>query len=122
MDSGEAGRAFVGSNILLYAHDWSAGNKREVARNLVETLWRRGSGYLSVQVLQEFFVNVTRKLQRPLDAEQARLIVEDYSRWRVHRPGSQDVLAAIDIHRHLQISFWDAMILRSAAAGGCEVL
>ena len=40
----------------------------------------------------------------------------------VHRPGSQEALAAIDIHRHLQISFWDAMILRSAAAGGCEVL
>lgn len=122
MDSGEAGRAFVDSNILLYAHDRSAGDKREAARDLVETLWRRGSGYLSVQVLQEFFVNVSRKLQRPLEAEQARQIIEDYSHWMVHRPGSQDVLAAIDIHRHSQISFWDAMIVRSAAAAGCEVL
>lgn len=110
------------SNVLIYAHDRSAGPKHEVARNLIETLWRRGSGYVSVQVLQEFFVNVTRKLQKPLDPEQAREVVEDFSYWKVHRPGSQDVLAAIDIHRHSQISFWDAMIVRSAATAGCEVL
>jgi predicted nucleic acid-binding protein len=120
--SGGAGRAFVDSNILLYAHDGSAGAKRDVARDLMESLWYRGGGYLSVQVLQEFFVNVTRKLERPLDIGEARQIVEDLSYWRVHRPGARDVLAAIDIHSRSEISFWDAMIVRSAAAQGCEVL
>lgn len=120
--SGESGRVFVDSNVLLYAHDRSAGTKRVVARDLMENLWHRGGGHLSVQVLQEFFVNVTRKLQRPLGAREAREVVEDLSYWRVHRPGPRDVLAAIDIHLRSEISFWDAMIVRSAAAQGCEVL
>lgn len=123
--SGEARRArraFVDSNVLLYAHDRSAGAKREMAHDLMETLWRKRSGHLSVQVLQEFFVNVTRKLQKPLGVKQAQEVVEDFSYWKVHRPGAHDVLAAIDVHIRSEISFWDAMIVRSAAAQGCEIL
>ena len=62
-------RRFVDTNILLYAHDDSAGDKRDQARALVEQLWESRDGCLSVQVLQEFFVNVTRKIAKPLNAE-----------------------------------------------------
>lgn len=116
------GLVFVDSNVLLYAHDRSAGAKRETAGTLIEHLWEERSGCLSVQVLQEFFVNVTRKLSSPLEVSQAREVISDYTYWRVHRPGTVDVLAAIDVHRRTGISFWDAMIVRSAASQGCGLL
>lgn len=116
------GPAFVDSNVLLYAHDRSAGAKREKAVTLIEELWEERSGRLSVQVLQEFFVNVTRKVAAPLETREAREVVSDYSHWMIHRPGAVDVLDAIDLHQRANISFWDAMILRSAASQGCRVL
>ena len=115
-------RQFVDTNILLYAHDSSAGVKGDQARALVEQLWESREGCLSVQVLQEFFVNVTRKIAKPLDAETAKEIVADLSRWHVHVPAADDVLGAIDIHQRTGISFWDSMIVRSAAEMGCTVL
>jgi predicted nucleic acid-binding protein len=115
-------RRFVDTNVLVYAHDDSAGGKRDQARALVEQLWQSRDGCLSVQVLQEFFVTVTRKIAKPLDAETAKEIIADLSRWYVHVPAPDDVLAAIDIHQRAGISFWDAMIVRSAAEIGCSVL
>ncbi len=115
-------RRFVDTNVLVYAHDDSAGSKRDQARALVEQLWGSRDGCLSVQVLQEFFVTVTRKIAKPVDAETAKAIVADYSRWYLHVPAADDVLAAIGIHQRTGISFWDAMIVRSAAEIGCTVL
>ena len=115
-------RRFVDTNILVYAHDDSAGVKRDQARSLVEHLWESRDGCLSVQVLQEFFVTVTRKIAKPLDAETAKAIIADLSRWHVHVPAPDDVLGAIGIHQRTGISFWDAMIVRSAAEMGCALL
>lgn len=115
-------RAFVDTNVLVYAHDESAGPKRHVGERLLEELWGDGGGCLSIQVLQELFVNLTRKLPRPLDTDAAANIVEDIARWSLHAPDAEDVLAAIRIHQRYGISFGDAMIVRSAAALGCETL
>ncbi|HEY6310017.1 MAG TPA: PIN domain-containing protein [Streptosporangiaceae bacterium] len=115
-------RRFVDTNILVYAHDDSAGAKRDQARALVEQLWESRDGCLSVQVLQEFFVSVTRKIAKPLDAETAEEIIADLSHWHGHVPAADDVLGAIGIHQRTGISFWDAMIVRSAAEMGCAVL
>jgi predicted nucleic acid-binding protein len=114
--------SFVDTNVLVYAHDITAGEKRDRARSLLAGLWESAEGRLSVQVLQEFFVNVTRKIPRPLDADAAVAILAAYSRWDVHSPGPEDVLGAIAIHRREGVSFWDAMILWSAAALGCGTL
>jgi predicted nucleic acid-binding protein len=113
---------FVDTNVLVYAHDDSAGGKRDKARALVEQLREARDGCLSVQVLQEFFVTVTRKIAKPLNAETAKDIAADYARWHLHVPAADDALAAIGIHQHTGISFRDAMIVRSAAEIGCEVL
>lgn len=69
--SGDAAREFVDSNVLVYAHDATAGAKAVRARALLEELWQSERGCLSMQVIQEFFVTVTRKLPRPLDARRA---------------------------------------------------
>jgi len=115
-------RGFVDTNILVYAHDETAGEKHHRARSLLAELWESGDGCLSVQVLQEFFVTVTRKVPKPLDALSAAAIIADLSHWRVHSPGSQDVLNAIDSHRRYDISLWGAMIICSAASLGCATL
>jgi predicted nucleic acid-binding protein len=113
---------FVDTNVLVYAYDLSAGEKHERARELVEELWRTRQGCISVQVLQEFFVNVTRKIPNPLALSTARELVQDLARWKTHAPDERSVLAAIDLHERASLSFWDAMILRSAASLGCETL
>ena len=115
-------RRFVDTSVLVYAHDDSAGGKRDQARALVEQLWESRDGCLSVQVLQEFFVTVTRKIAKPLTPETARQITADLAHWFVHAPAGDDVLAAISIHQETGISFWDALIVRSAAEIGCTLL
>jgi predicted nucleic acid-binding protein len=115
-------RQFIDTNILLYAHDTSAGFKHERARTLLEQLWESREGCLSIQILQEFFVNVTRKIPRPLDPAVAKEIIADLSRWHTHVPAADDVLGAIGVHQRTGISFWDAMMVRSANEIGCRVI
>ncbi len=111
---------FVDTNILIYAHDLSAGHKHTRARNLIRELWESGEGCLSVQVLQEFYVNVTQKVPRPLAANVAASIIADLSAWQIHRPGAEDILDAIRLQNRYQTSFWDAMIIASAIQLGCQ--
>lgn len=113
---------FVDTNVLVYAHDLDAGDKRERARALIRELWESGRGALSVQVLQEFFVTVTSRIPAPLDADEAARAVEDFALWSLHAPDAGDVLDAIAIHRRYDISFWDAMILNSASKLGCQTV
>ena len=115
-------RQFVDTNILIYAHDSSAGVKHDKAKALLNELWRSGDGYLSIQVLQEFYVNVTRKLAIPLSPELAIEIITDLSAWRVHSPKASDLVDAIGLQTRRQISFWDAMILTSARQLGCQMV
>lgn len=116
------GREFVDSNVLVYAEDVSAGPKRDQATGLLERLWEAQTGCVSVQVLQEFFVTVTRKVPKPMSPELAEERVRDLSRWAVFAPGPGDVLAAIALARQHQLSLWDAMIVESAAQLGCGIL
>lgn len=115
-------RYFVDTNLFVYAYDESAGSKREVARELILGLWQSRSGCASVQVLQELFVNLTRKVPKPLSAREAAALIEDLSAWRVHSPGVRDVLYAIELQERMSVSFWDAMILTSARSLDCGVL
>ena len=115
-------RQFVDTNVLVYAHDVTAGEKHSRARALVEELWDTREGCLSVQVLQEFFVTTTQKIPKPLDAQAAARVIDDLAHWHLHAPAAGDVLAAIDIHQGTGVSFWDAMILRSAKELGCATL
>ncbi|NPV53034.1 MAG: PIN domain-containing protein [Firmicutes bacterium] len=113
---------FVDTNVLVYAHDVSAGEKHERAKALITDMWNSGNGCLSIQVLQEFYVTMVRKVVRPLEPEVAFQVISDLSQWRVHVPDISDILGAIRIHQRNKLSFWDSLILRSAKALGCEVI
>jgi len=113
-------KAFLDSNVLVYAHDITAGEKRERAAVLVRDLWGSRQGCLSVQVLQEFYTVTTRK--QVLTRAAAEELVERYTNWVVHAPAAPDVMSAIRLHQNSLISFWDAMILTSAQRLGCDVV
>jgi predicted nucleic acid-binding protein len=113
---------FLDTNILVYAYDRSAGEKRDLAAQLMESCWVNENGCLSLQVLQEFFVTVTKKLETPLGHQTARQIVADLANWRLHAPEAGDLLQAIDLQQTYQLAFWDAMVVQSAASLGCKQL
>ncbi len=118
--NGEA--VFVDTNVLVYAYDADAGDKHEAARARLEGLWESGSGVISTQVLQEFYVTVTRKLPRPLPRQTAREIVATYAAWPVQHPGVEDVLSASRLEELHQLSFWDALVVTSALRAGAREL
>jgi predicted nucleic acid-binding protein len=113
---------FVDANVLVYAEDRDAGDKHLIARDLVAELWRTGDGVLSIQVLQEFFVNVTRKLPRPLRPGEALAIVEQYLTWRVVENTGDLLLAGIRLASDLKVSFWDALVIQAARTARCDRL
>src|SRR4030065_260644 len=110
------------AKILVYAYDSSAGQKHTLAAQLMEGCWENENGCLSLQVLQEFFVTVTRKIMQPLEHQTARQIVADLAHWRLHAPKSSDLLQAIDLPQSYQLAFWDALVVQSASCLGCKQL
>lgn len=113
---------FVDTNVLLYAYDPAADDRHELARELVGRLGRERLGAVSVQVLQELYVNLIRKVAVPLSADVALQRIRILSRWRTHSPIPDDVIAAAELAEAHLISFWDAMIIRSASELRCEIL
>ena len=113
---------FVDTNVLLYAHDRTAGGKRDIAVALVTRLIDEQSGLLSTQVLMEFFVSATRKLPQRLDEDSAAEIVLDFGTWPVFTPGVSDILAATKLGRRYGIHFWDALIVQGAVSLGADVI
>ena len=113
---------FVDTNILMYAHDKTAGAKHERARALVEELWRTGAGIVSTQVLQELCVNLRRTAAQPADLKTTREIVHDYLAWTVYVNTGASVLEALEVEERYRISFWDALVVQAAEASGAAVL
>jgi predicted nucleic acid-binding protein len=111
----EPAREFVDSNVLVYAFDPSAETKHAAAQRLLEGLWERETGCLSVQILQEFFVTVTRKVPRPLSIDAAADRIRELAVWKVFAPTADDVLVAIALQKKARLSFWDAMVIHAAA-------
>ena len=113
---------FVDTNLLLYSFDPTVVLKHTVSVAILKSIWERNTGCISIQVLQEFYVNSTRKLSPPMSLSNAKKIVERYSTWQVHVPTAQDIVKAIDLQQRSQASFWDAMIIQSASSLRCTTL
>ena len=114
------GLAFFDTNILLYTDDASAAKKQMRAIGLFTEHRRSGTAVISLQVMQEYFAAATRKLG--VNPELAQKKVQLLSRGRVVCFVEDDVIAAIELHRLTQLSFWDAMIVHAARMAGAEVL
>jgi predicted nucleic acid-binding protein len=112
-------KTFVDTNILIYAHDVDAKLKHLVAKETVSRLWKEKRGVLSMQVLQEFYVNAIRKIPTPLPRNEARQLVNSYSAWCVQTTHAE-ITAAFHIEDDTKIGFWDALIVASALKSGAN--
>jgi predicted nucleic acid-binding protein len=114
-------KTFVDTNILIYAHDLDSGDKHTIAVKTLQELWANRNGVVSPQVLQEFYVNVTRKIAKPLSRKVARTIVDNYAVWCIETTAA-DIASAFRIEDEAKISFWDALICASALKAGASRL
>jgi predicted nucleic acid-binding protein len=116
-----AERAFLDTNVLVYVFDRDEPAKAKLAKALLEQA-KPDELALSAQVLGEFYVTVTRKLSRPLDADTAGQVVDWLSLLKVVSIDSALVKEAGEISRSSQISYLDGLIVASAASYGCRRL
>jgi len=113
---------FFDTNVLVYLFDADSPDKRKKARALFQKHAEGGDILLSTQVLQEFYVAVTRKLARPLDAGAASEAVSNFAELPLVQIDSELIIAAIHRSRNNQLSFWDALIVQAAIEGHASTL
>lgn len=110
---------FVDTNILLYSRDASEPRKQAIAAERLAELWETRAGRISVQVLNEYFVNVTRKLKPGLSPEEAWDDVEALFAWNPLAIDMSILTRAFAVQRRYLISWWDSMIVAAAESTGC---
>jgi predicted nucleic acid-binding protein len=115
-------KVFVDSSVLVYAHDADSGDKQRVAANAIAEILDSRSGVLSIQVLQEFYSTVTRKLRSAITRDIARDLLRSYSSWVIQPLTAEDVVAASFLEQRHQLSFWDALIIQAALLAGATKL
>ncbi|MHB8744369.1 MAG: PIN domain-containing protein [Sulfuricaulis sp.] len=113
---------FLDSNVLVYLVDSSVPAKQQRAREILDKWARAGHALISTQVLQEFYVVVTRKLAKPLDEKTAEQAVRDFTALGVVEIVTPMILAAVSRSRRARLSLWDALIVEAAIAGGATRL
>lgn len=115
-------RSFFDTNVLVYLFDHDAPKKQRRAEQVLQDEVSGGRAVLSTQVLQEFYVTVTRKLAKPLAAEDAERAVRKLALLPVVQIDAPLVLAAISRSQGLPLSFWDALIVEAANSSGAQKL
>ena len=113
---------FLDSNILVYAHDAADPEKQQRAQNLIFEGMRETTGVISAQVLNEFFVTATKKIEQPLSIPSTRHILLLLSHLEVVDLDYDMVIRAVGIQQEYRISHWDAMILSAAERAECGIL
>lgn len=115
-----SGKIFVDTNILLYARDRSEPKKQPIAANCLESLWRAKNGCVSVQVLNEFYVNATQKLTPGLTREEAWEDIEALAAWDPIPMDLRLITRGFALQSRYKLSYWDALIVAAAETGNCE--
>lgn len=113
---------FVDTNVLVYARDASEPDRQPQAQAWIEHLWATGEGRLSTQVLNEFYVTVTRKLHPGLERSAARADVLDLRAWRPATVDAAMITLAWEIEDRFDLSWRDALVVAAASSLGCDRL
>jgi predicted nucleic acid-binding protein len=113
---------FVDCNIFIYADQIDEHSKRPIAQQWLERLWREQSGRTSIQVLNEYYWNATRKLNPRLSLDDAWLRVQRLLNWNPQAIDSDLLRRAQEIERRYRLSWWDSLIVAAAQAQHCILL
>jgi len=122
MTAMEPGKSFFDTNVLVYLFAPDAPEKRSRARQILARAASDAELVVSVQVLQEFFVTVSRLALEPLSSEAAEEEIRRFCAFEVVRADEALVLAGIARTRASKISFWDALIVEAALRANCTTL
>jgi len=114
--------AFADANILVYAFDSSDPTRHRSAADLLSRLMDSDRLRLSTQVLQEFYVTMTRKVQPPWSPDRALSKLDDFAAWPVITTDFPMIREAVLLSRDAVISFWDALVVVAAARSGAGIL
>lgn len=112
-------RVFVDTNVLLYARDLTEPDKHRAASDWLAELWRSGLGRTSIQVLNEYYVNVTRKLSRPLNTTAAREDVQDLMAWRPMPVNERILQRGFEVEDRFRYGWWDSLVIAAALEQDC---
>ncbi|CRK61681.1 hypothetical protein [Alloactinosynnema sp. L-07] len=113
---------FVDTNVLVYAHDKGQGERSDIAESILRSLWESDTGIVSTQVLQEFYAEVTKKLNPPMPPAEARDLVIQYGPWCTQDTDLQLLVSASRLHQDHQVSWRDALIIEAALRSGASTL
>ena len=115
-------KTFFDTNVLVYAFDDYDPDKQTKARGLLHLYGNSGELILSTQVLQEFYVVVTRKLKRALPLKAAEEIVTDLTGFPLVQVDKTLIVKAMQRHQQGDLSFWDSLVVEAALRARCTVL
>jgi len=113
-------KIFIDTNMFIYALDQADLKKQALARSLLKSLQESRLGVVSTQVFQEFFVVATSKLK--VNTQLAKKMIAYLANYEIFTVDLPTIKQAIDILSADQISFWDALIVSSAKASGCQLI
>jgi predicted nucleic acid-binding protein len=114
-------KAFLDTNILLYSISTAADEESKRMRAIA--LMDRDDCVVSVQVLQEFYVQATRASRAdPLPHELATGLIKTWLRFHVQENTVQILQGALEIKQAYSFSYWDSAIISAAREAGCSEL
>jgi predicted nucleic acid-binding protein len=113
---------FVDTSVLVYARDKREATKQPIARHWLGLLWRERSGRTSVQVLNECYVTLTRKLQPGFSSDAAWDYVHELFAWTPQPIDLDVMLRARELERRHSLSWWDSLVVGAAQAQNCNLL
>jgi predicted nucleic acid-binding protein len=113
---------FVDTNVLVYARDQSDEQKHGRASDWMTWLWSSGQGRIGTQVLQEYYVTVTRKLRPSMRRSEAADDVRDLWTWAPVAVDRDVMEFGWGLEQRYRLSFWDALVVAAAEVAGCDRL
>ena len=113
---------FLDTNILVYAYDVDEKVKHQIAKDILVECWKSRSGALSTQVLQEFYVTITRKLPKKIPVPEARKILREFLAWPMYQIAPADIVKASELEEKSGYTFWDSLVITAAQNTNAEIL
>ena len=114
--------AFVDTNVFVYSRDTTERDKHRAARHWVEMLWDNQLGRTSFQVLNEYYVTVTRKLDRKMTPSNAYEDVQDLMTWNPVTFSAMLLDESWAIQARFGFSWWDSLVIAAAKEAGSNII
>lgn len=115
-------KVFFDTNILVYANDTNNQIKQDIASELIKAAMLENTAVISVQVLSEFWVTVTQKIEEPLPVAIAEHQIEILGSMKIVDLDYSIFRDALKIQKMNKLSYWDSLIISAANSAGCGIM